>query len=42
MTNSPTMVSMEMSMGRDVDAGVDDRAALVARRDCSAECSWAE
>lgn len=42
VTNSPTMVSMEMSMGRDVDAGVDDRAALVALRDCSAECSWAE
>lgn len=42
VTKSPNTVSMEMSMGRDVDAGVEDKAALVVRSDCSAECSWAE
>lgn len=42
VTKSPTIVSMEMSTGREVEAEDAARAALVARRDCRAECSWAE
>lgn len=38
----PTIVSMEMSRGSEVDADEAVSVALVARRDCRAECSWAE
>lgn len=38
----PTIVSMEMSRGREVEADDVVRVALVARRDWRAECSWAE
>lgn len=43
--NKPRTVSIEMSRGRDDDGDGSRRvaeAALVARRDWSAECSWAE
>lgn len=42
VTKRPSIVSMEISIGKEVEADDAESAALVARRDCRAECSWAE
>lgn len=42
VVKSPIIVSIEISMGSEVEAEDAERVALVARRDCRAECSCAE